>query len=212
MEYTAPSPTTASNREVRFSSSAKTATPCPEHLHVFLLPLRPFPWQRSLEGKVRIISVYIVSSAGSCKVINFPMMQLENSDFAGLAICSTRSAGSPRLDSRRARPGVGSGRASPSKPRPRLAGPTVHSLSAASINFKVSIRESARKLASSGVRASRAPPGPAPRPLSRVSAITRGSLGADRRPGPPHGTEANEIRAQTAAPKRPETRVARASR
>lgn len=49
-------------------------------------------------------------------------------------------------------PGVGSGRASPSKPRPRLAGPTVHSLSAASINFKVSIRESARKLA--GLRGS----------------------------------------------------------
>lgn len=104
-----PSPTTASNRKVRFSSSAKTATPCPEHLHVFLLPLRPFPWQRSLEGKVRIIYVYIVSSAGSCKVINFPMMQLENSDFAGLAICSARSAGSPRLDSRRARPASGQG-------------------------------------------------------------------------------------------------------
>lgn len=66
-------------------------------------------------------------------------------------------------------PGVGSGRASPSKPRPRLAGPTVHSLSAASINFKVSIRESARKLAglrgSGFARATRT--GPAP-PLARL--------------------------------------------
>lgn len=97
-------------------------------------------------------------------------------------------------------PGVGSGRASPSKPRPRFAGPTVHSLSAASINFKMSIRESARKLASSGVRASRAPPGPAPRPLTRLrdhprvagggpTARTPSRDGSKRDSRPDRGTE-----------------------